>query len=484
MNDGLGRINKQISILKIKLNKLNYPNIKLKDKVTILESSYYKLKTKNTSLEIKRLKKRVKNVFVYLKQCRIKDRKTYLTEKEIINRKLPIYSFFNDIKDDFILRKKFQDECQIRYILFSSYINKLEQSIKAKKLNYVNKNNCMDHKYDYGYSDGCNFSYYRYDYHFDDSTTTKYSKYQKYLTYVEDKELDKFRIFVIKKLIEKDKLVIYNNFEKLGKNFSYYFYRILNNHYIVNTLDSYFMEFYYTVEFKKNFQDILDFNLFNLSDFINIYKLNEDEINILHNFFVFLKGNYNINNIYNIIKMNNNIDYFFKKFDSFFEINQFSKKNELKEYIYMFLKDVCSNDTVLYLNSLNPIYGNSNSFLQIDFSMNDEALCKYVINAKKYFRTIQNDEIVKNSFNFNQQVKFNSLTNMEKLTKKDKNRLLGDLLFIFDCKAIGLSNDFILKQINYDSNLESREEKTMIKYSKIILDVIHNNKIFSFVSIL
>lgn len=436
MNDELERINKQISILKIKLDKLNYPNIKLKNKILNLETSYYKLKTKNIPLGIKKLKERVKNVFKFFIECKNKDMYEYLSEKEIINRKLPIYSFFNDIKDELLLKKRFQDECQIRYVLFSSYI----------ELNNKNKNNKRDY----------------------DNTIPKYRKYQKYLTYVEDKELDKIRILFTEKLIEKNKLVIYSDLEKLGKNFSYYFYRILFNHFTLNEINKYFMEFDYSIKLNKNFEDIL---YPYIDYFIDKYELNTDEITKLNNFF----------EIYGIY---NNINYIFMEFDSFFEANQFSKKDELKEFINMLLKNVYPNNTRLYINTLNPVYKNTNSFLQIDFSMNDEELSKYVINAKKYFETIQNDEIFKNSFNFNQQVKFDSLISMKDLTKKDKNRLLGDLLFIFDCKAIGLSNDFIYEQINHSDKLDTRKDATISKYANVILDVIHNNRIFSFISIL
>lgn len=509
-------VNKKVSFLKKKILRLKIDSnqIKYKKKLTFIENSLYQ---KNITLQqISLLRKKVINLFLELREIKNKDLSKYLIQEEIIKRELSIYSCFDDITDIFLLEKKFQEECLLRYNLF--YSNKEFDEI----------NSSLDRK-----------------------------KYKKKFTLLKNKKLENERIKQFKEKINLNRSLNYVFLNQLVGDYYFYFYFILSHHLYLEELSSLtcfyhktktydsikdilnnskeYLKNKYRIEDIEKFIDLLtnqriekfsqenknvkELVLEDLNKFIDFFilkkrnRIKEEDIIQIFNFldekkganisvsdfikkFAFLSSKENLmiyffnrytNSSYENYEnydFENNIESFFQIFNLFFEKNNIFEKDKLRHSIINTLSSK-RNHNELHIHNLNILRTNSKIFLEIDLNESLETLNKYVSDAKDYFLNLRKDHLlIDELFNFPDYKEnvFSYLVNSS-LSLNNKNILLGDLLFIFDCKSINLTSDYIITQINYNNHNKSllpRKPETVKKQYDVICDIIFNKKFYKY----
>lgn len=502
------KINKKIVFIKKIISKLKIDSnrIKYNKKIVFIENSLYK---KNlTSLKIYLLRKKIVNLFLELRKIKNKDLRKYIIDNKIIKRELLIYSCFDDILDEVLLQKRFQEECLLRYNIFYSR--------KA----FYNYNDSLEDKI-----------------------------YKKYLTLVRNEELDNKRRKDFNKKIKLDKYPDYLFLKELNGDAYFYFYHILYN-YSINCNLSNLRYFYHKTKTYDSIKDILDnskdyiknkYEIENIEEFIdllsnqrigNYSKKNELELEDLQKFidffilenrkkikekdiieildfleekfvlkdyikkFAFLSNKENLiiyfyNKYCNIFDkcgnydFENNIESFLKILNLFFNDDNIHKRDSLRNSILNTLASK-KNYNELYIHNLDILRNKSKIFLEIDLNENLETLNKYISDAKDHFLNLKkNEPLINELFNFPNYEKnvFTYLSNSS-LSLNNKNALLGDLLFVFDCKSLNLPNSYILSQINYknfNKSLPTRKEETIKKQYDIMCDIIYNKKFYNYI---
>lgn len=181
----------------------------------------------------------------------------------------------------------------------------------------------------------------------------------------------------------------------------------------------------------------------------------------------------------------NNIESFLKLFNLFFDKENIYKKDCLRKSILDTLASK-KNYNELYIHNLDILRNKSKIFLEIDLNENLETLNKYVSDAKDHFLDLRkNQPLINELFNFPDYEKnvFSYLSNSS-LSLINKNVLLGDLLFIFDCKSLNFPNSYILSRINdkkFNESLPIRKEETIKKQYDIMCDIIFDKKFHKYV---
>ena len=226
------RINKKIGFLRkiICKLKINSNQTKYNKKIVFIENSLYK---KNLTLEkIYLLRKKIVNLFLELRKIKNKELRKYIINNEIIKRELSIYSCFDDITDEVLLEKKFQEECLLRY------------------------NICCSRK-----------AFYKYNNSIEDKI------YKKYSTLLKNEKLENERRKDFNEKIKLDKYSDYSFLKKLNGDYYFYFYYILFNH-STNYNFSNLKYFYHKTKTYDSIKDIL----YNSKDLIkNKYKIKDIE---------------------------------------------------------------------------------------------------------------------------------------------------------------------------------------------------------------
>lgn len=503
------RINKKIGFLRkiICKLKINSNQTKYNKKIVFIENSLYK---KNLTLEkIYLLRKKIVNLFLELRKIKNKDLRKYIIDYKIIKRELSIYSCFDDITDEVLLEKKFQEECLLRY------------------------NICCSRK-----------AFYKYN----DSIEDKI--YKKYSTLLKNEKLENERRKDFNEKIKLDKYSDYSFLKKLNGDYYYYFYSILIAHFTNNKLSN-LESFYHKTKTYDSIKDIInnskDFikNKYQIKDiekFVNLLTNDKVENNFTENkleledldkfidFFLFKKRKkiqkediikiFNFSDIHlnteveDVMKKyaylsnkENLIIYFFNKycgisskdgnydfehdvesflqiFDLFFDKYKIPTENNFKNSIINTLSSK-KNYNELYIHNLDILRKRSKIFLEIDLNENLETLNKYVSDAKDHFLDLRkNNPLINELFNFPDYEKnvFSYLSNSS-LSLDNKNALLGDLLFIFDCKSLGLPDTYITTRINYknhNEHLPTRKSETIKKQYDIMCNIIFNKKFYKY----
>ncbi len=510
-------INKYLVFIKNKIFNLRiYENkIKYENKLKSIQRMF-----SHKNLTIKEfdkksiLRKKIIHLYLSLKKIKKKDFISYLNKNSIISRELPIYNYFDEINDDLILKEIFQNECFIRFNLFNS----------SNSFNYDKKK----HVYKKGFSllknkNILNKQIERF------RKEIQFGKNKKYL-FLNQLELDKDFYFYFYSITSYqfylNRLLDFNNFYYKTKPFSSIKGILYNSK---NYLKR------YRKFTNKEIEDLNKFiKLLKCSDDLINYKLDSEkseleleDLDLFIDFFIFNKRNgledikifkilkflnfdfYNVNinkfllkvaflskkeNLVNYFyskyygsisfdvnyDFDNDIKLFFKLFELFFEKYEISKKNKLHQQIMETLESK-KNHNELYIYSLNNTRKNSKIFLEIDLTKDLETLNKYVGNAKDYFYKIKNEDLIISellNFTDNKENAFAYLKDLP-INFKNKNIFLSDLLFIFDCISLGLTYEYIYKELNkYNEKMQLpiRKNETIKKYHKIISDIILNKK--------
>lgn len=124
-----------------------------------------------------------------------------------------------------------------------------------------------------------------------------------------------------------------------------------------------------------------------------------------------------------------------------------------------------SYDNILFFNEkevenkniimIDTIFKTSNIYLNIDISQDIDYLTKYLKMVKEKYKS---DNLDKHNNKFHL---------LDKFDIKKKNGLLGDLLYIFDCRLLGLNYSFIKSKLSYYHDFGINTD-TIKKYESII----------------
>lgn len=203
---------------------------------------------------------------------------------------------------------------------------------------------------------------------------------------------------------------------------------------------------YYSINKKNSMSDEKKNKIYNI--LIENTKIDEENLEV--------KKAFNTNK--KIINQEKFIDFSKEKFDhiSRHYFCLIDAKLNLKKVLY---------DNILFINKkqvdnkniimLDTIFKTSNVYLNIDISQDMDYLTEYLKMVKAKYKS---DNLDKHNNKFHL---------LDKFDIKKRNGLLGDLLYIFDCRLLGFPYAFIETKLSYYHNFGINPD-TIKKYESII----------------